>query len=60
MSQFSRNVYNGFFETFLPSGYPDTVAPGYLRFTIYSNLSALTITTMSFLSAQSLFVAIGR
>lgn len=49
--QMNRNIYHGFFETFLPSGYPNTVAPGYLKFTIYSNLSALTITTMSFLSA---------
>lgn len=54
------NIFNGFFETFLPSGYPYSVSDGYAKFTMYSNLSALAITTMSFLSMQSLFVAIGR
>ena len=53
------NISNGVFETFLPAGYPQSVGEGYLKFSIYSNLSALTITAMSFLSAQSLFVAIG-
>jgi len=41
----------GFYETFMPSGYPRSVAEGYLKFTIYSNLSAVSITAMSFLSA---------
>jgi hypothetical protein len=53
-------MYNGLWDTFLPAGYPHSVGDGYLRFTLYSNLSALAITAMSFLSMQSLFVAIGR
>jgi hypothetical protein len=48
--QMKQNIHNSLFETFLPSGYPNSVADGYLRFSIYSNLSALSITAMSFLS----------
>ena len=59
VKQIKANFLNGFFDTFLPSGYPHSVADGYLRFTMYSNISALAITAMSFLSAQSLFVALG-
>lgn len=59
LRQIKNNIAHGFFDTFLPSGYPHSVADGYLRFTVYSNLSALAITAMSFLSAQSLFVALG-
>ena len=55
-----NKTYIALFETFLPAGYPNSVAEGYLKFSIYNNLSALSITIMSFLSAQSLFVAIGR
>eukprot|EP00347_Sterkiella_histriomuscorum_P012381 403368796 len=54
-----NKIYIGLFETFLPVGYPNSVAEGYLKFSIFNNLSALSITAMSFLSAQSLFVAIG-
>ena len=60
VKQFRSNIYNGFWDTFLPAGYPHSVGNGYLKFTMYSNISALAITAMSFLSAQSLFVAIGR
>ena len=48
-----------FSETFLPNEYPHSVNPGYARFTIYSNLSALFATSMSFISTQALFVSIG-
>lgn len=44
-------IYIGLFETFLPAGYPYSVAEGYFKFSIYNNLSAMSITTMSFLSA---------
>jgi hypothetical protein len=60
LSLIRNKTYIALFETFLPAGYPNSVAEGYLKFSIYNNLSALCITTMSFLSAQSLFVAIGR
>lgn len=51
LKQIKSNVKNGFYDTFLPAGYPHSVAEGYLKFTVYSNLSALAITAMSFLSA---------
>eukprot|EP00347_Sterkiella_histriomuscorum_P003816 403362828 len=59
VNQLNKNIYNGLFETFLPAGYPHTVSSSYLKFTIYSNISAFMYTAMGFLSAQSLFVAIG-
>jgi len=60
LTQIRSNIYITLHDTFLPVGYPNSVAEGYLRFAIFNNLSALSITAMSFLSAQSLFVAIGR
>jgi hypothetical protein len=36
--------------TFLPADYPESVTKEYLPFTLYSNLSSITITAMSFLS----------
>jgi hypothetical protein len=45
--------------TFLPADYPESVTKEYLPFTIYSNISSITITAMSFLSTQALFVALG-
>lgn len=60
LKQLKSNFVNGLSDTFMPSGYPNSVSDGYIRFTLYSNLSALAITAMSFLSMQSLFVAIGR
>ena len=36
--------------TFLPADYPESVTKEYLPFTIYSNISSITITAMSFLS----------
>ena len=57
---FKHKVAINFFETFLPSGYPYSVSDGYLKFTLLGNLSSVAITAMSFLSTQSLFVAIGR
>ena len=49
--QFKKNIQIGFHETFLPAGYPNSVGEGYLKFTLYSNFSATSITIMSFLSA---------
>ena len=46
-------------QTFLPNGYPRSVHPNYKQFTIHANLGATAWTTMSFLSTQSLFVALG-
>jgi hypothetical protein len=45
--------------TFMPADYPDSVAKEYLPFTIYSNISSISMTAMIFLSTQSLFVALG-
>lgn len=45
--------------TFLPNGYPETVGDQYMKFTVVANLGAMAFTTMSFLSTQSLFVALG-
>jgi hypothetical protein len=47
-------------STFLPNDYPNSVTPNYKTFTIASNVGAIAFTTMSFLSTQSLFVALGR
>ena len=44
------NIVNGFVDTFMPSGYPQSVSDGYIKFSIYSNMSALAITAMAFLS----------
>lgn len=44
------NIVHGFFDTFMPTGYPESVSDGYLKFLIYSNVSALAITAMAFLS----------
>ncbi len=44
-------VYIGLHDTFLPAGYPNSVADGYLKFCLFNNLSALSITAMYFLSA---------
>lgn len=46
-------------NTFLPAGYPDSVTKEYLPFTVYSNASSVSITAMTFLSTQALFVALG-
>jgi hypothetical protein len=44
---------------FLPNGYPNSVAPGYAKFTILFTVSMFCITLMSFISTQALFVALG-
>jgi hypothetical protein len=46
-----NKTYIALFETFLPVGYPHSVAEGYLKFCFYNNFSAFCITSMSFLSA---------
>jgi hypothetical protein len=50
IKSFKSKISNGFWDTFLPAGYPNSVGDGYLKFTMYSNISALAITAMSFLS----------
>lgn len=55
MAQVKEKMEN----TFLPAGYPDSVTKEYLPFTIYSNASSVSITAMTFLSTQALFVALG-
>jgi hypothetical protein len=54
--QISLKIMN----TFLPNGYPHSVAENYFKFTFVSNIGAISFTAMSFLSTQSLFVALGR
>jgi hypothetical protein len=51
LSAFRSYIYITLHETFLPAGYPHSVAEGYLKFSIFNNLSAMSITAMSFLSA---------
>ena len=43
----------------MPSGYPNSVAPNYLKFCILSNIGAIGMTAMGFLSTQALFIACG-
>jgi hypothetical protein len=50
IKSFKSKISNGFWDTFLPAGYPNSVGDGYLKFTMYSNISGLAITAMSFLS----------
>jgi hypothetical protein len=45
-----HKIYMNLHETFLPSGYPYSVADGYLRFSLLNNLGMVAITVMSFLS----------
>ena len=54
--QTSMKVMN----TFLPNDYPNSVSSNYTKFTVASNVGAIAFTSMSFLSTQSLFVALGR
>lgn len=51
LKMIKNKTYIALFETFLPAGYPNSVGEGYFKFSIYNNLSALSITVMSFLSA---------
>lgn len=51
LSLIKNKTYIALFETFLPAGYPHSVAEGYLKFSFFNNLSAMSITVMSFLSA---------
>ena len=44
---------------FLPNGYPHSVNTGYLKFSLLFGLSAFSITCLSFISTQCLFVALG-
>ena len=49
-SEIWSNIHNNLYETFLPYGYPKTVGSQYLKFSMYSNLSSITLTTMTFLA----------
>lgn len=44
---------------FLPNGYPDTVGSGYAKFSFLFAISSFSITCLSFISTQALFVALG-
>ena len=52
-------VKTSFNATFLPSGFPESVLPGYYKYTLLSNIGAISFTAMGFLSTQCLFVSIG-
>lgn len=52
-------VKTSFNTTFMPNGYPESVLPGYYKFTLLSNIGAVSFTAMGFLSTQCLFVSIG-
>ena len=56
----SQNTSMKVMSTFLPNDYPNSVTENYKNFTIASNVGAVAFTAMSFLSTQSLFVALGR
>ena len=48
-----------FITTFLPIGYPDTVAPEYAKFQVFDTLQAATSYLRGILATQSLFVGVG-
>ena len=50
LTKLKNESYYGIYETFLPAGYPYSVSKNYLRFTVLTNIAAMCITTMSFLS----------
>jgi len=54
-----HSVHEKVMRTFLPADYPHSVTKEYLPFSIYSNISSISITAMTFLSTQALFVALG-
>lgn len=56
---FKHSLHEKLSNTFLPADYPDSVTKEYLPFTIYGNISSISITAMTFLSTQALFVALG-
>ena len=59
MREYKNEAIEKLAATFLPTDYPDSVSKEYLPFTIYSNISSVSMTAMIFLSTQSLFVALG-
>lgn len=54
-----KEIEQRFAYYFLPNDYPQSVNPGYLKFSMLISLSAVSITLMSFISTQALFVALG-
>lgn len=57
---FKNNALLNVMNTFMPNGYPNSVAKDYMKFVCVSNVGAIAFTAMGFLSTQSLFVALGR
>ena len=55
----SQKALNNFITTFLPNGFPNTVGDQYLKFTALVALEITAFTTMTFISTQSLLVALG-
>jgi hypothetical protein len=54
-----RNQFVGLMQDiYLPVDYPDSVAPQYLNYTVYSTIAQVSITTMQFLSTQACFCAL--
>ena len=56
---FKEDMKDKVIMAILPTDYPDSVSKEYLPFSIYQGVSGITITTMTFLSTQALFVALG-
>jgi len=50
LKEYRNLTFEKMAATFLPADYPESVSKEYLPFTLYSNLSSITITAMSFLS----------
>ena len=48
-----------FVSTYLPVDYPDSVTPNFLPFVTLSGIGVISFTAMTFISTQSLFVALG-
>lgn len=56
----SKKEIEGLFAYyFLPTDYPNSVAEGYAKFSFLFSISAFSITCLSFISTQALFVALG-
>lgn len=59
LKNFKQQAKTSFNATFMPSGYPNSVTENYLKFCIISNVGAVGMTAMGFLSTQALFIACG-
>lgn len=54
-----KEIDQTFAYYFLPNGYPHSVGEGYAKFSFLFALSTFSITLLSFISTQALFVALG-